>query len=203
MFEQAYQRDEIDKDMIEVNLQEWLNQSVVSIDRQFAESYARAMLDLSNIVDVTCHSENKRQVNQHNEKISLDDETNSVPLVSTYITDKDDRRLIDIVDYHVIKWCKLYLDDAQSGWTMPNREKGLFFAWQRLVQHDPALSKQQRSRLKTLPNQAETLIHMVLQKLGLAEAQYQTYLENHLLSLPGWAGMMLWQDEQAVSYTHL
>ena len=68
MFEQAYQRDEIDKDMIEVNLQEWLNQSVVSIDRQFAESYARAMLDLSNIVDVTCHSENKRQVNQHNEK---------------------------------------------------------------------------------------------------------------------------------------
>ena len=38
---------------------------------------------------------------------------------------------------------------------------------------------------------------MVLQKLGLAEAQYQTYLENHLLSLPGWAGMMLWQDEQA------
>ncbi|MBZ8172649.1 DUF2309 family protein [Staphylococcus cohnii] len=197
MFEQAYQSDEIDKDMIEVKLQEWLNQSVVSIDRQFAESYARTMLDLSNIVDVTCHSENKRQVNQHNEKIYLDDETNTVPLVSTYITDKDDRRLIDVVDYHVIKWCKLYLDDAQSGWTMPNREKGLFFAWQRLVQHDPALTKQQRSRLKTLPNQAETLIHMVLQKLGIAEAQYQTYLENHLLSLPGWAGMMLWQDEQA------
>ena len=197
MFEQAYQRDEIDKDMIEVKLQEWLNQSVVSIDRQFAKSYARTMLDLSNIVDVTCHSENKRQVNQHNEKINLDDETNSVPLVSTYITDKNDRRLIDVVDYHVIKWCKLFLDDAQSGWTMPNREKGLFFAWQRLVQHDPALTKQQRSRLKTLPNQAETLIHMVLQKLGIADAQYQTYLENHLLSLPGWAGMMLWQDEQA------
>src|SRR5699024_3972877 len=50
---------------------------------------------------------------------------------------------------------------------------------------------------KTLPNQAESLIHMVLQKLGIAEAQYQTYSENHLLSLPGWAGMMLWQDEQA------
>ncbi|MFH4933960.1 putative inorganic carbon transporter subunit DabA [Staphylococcus cohnii] len=197
MFEQAYQRDEIDKDMIEVKLQEWLNQSVISIDRQFAESYARAMLDLSNIVGVTRHSENKRQVNQNNEKINLDDETNTVPLVSTYITDKNDRRLIDVVDYHVIKWCKLYLDDAQSGWTMPNREKGLFFAWQRLVQHDPALTKQQRSRLKTLPNRAETLIHMVLQKLGIAEAQYQTYLENHLLSLPGWAGMMLWQDEQA------
>ncbi|MGI2278426.1 DUF2309 domain-containing protein [Staphylococcus cohnii] len=197
MFEQAYQRDEIDKDMIEFKLQKWLNQSVISIDRQFAESYARAMLDLSNIVGVTRHSENKRQVNQHNEKINLDDETNTVPLVSTYITDKNDRRLIDVVDYHVIKWCKLYLDDAQSGWTMPNREKGLFFAWQRLVQHDPALTKQQRSRLKTLPNQAESLIHMVLQKLGIAEAQYQTYLENHLLSLPGWAGMMLWQDEQA------
>lgn len=189
MFEQAYQRDEIDKDMIEFKLQTWLNQSMLSIDRQFAERYARAMLDLSNIVDVTRYSENKKQVNQHNE-------THTVPLVSTYLMDKDGRRLIDIVDYHVIKWCKLYLDDAQSGWTMPNREKGLFFAWQRLAQHDPALTKQQRVRLKTLPSQAEALIHMVLQKLDIAEAQYQTYLENHLLSLPGWAGMMLWQDEQ-------
>ena len=62
-------------------------------------------------------------MNQYNETINLDDETHTVPLVSTYLMDKDGRRLIDIVDYHVIKWCKLYLDDAQSGWTMPNREK--------------------------------------------------------------------------------
>ena len=77
-------------------------------------------------------------MNQHNETINLDDETHTVPLVSTYLMDKDGRRLIDIVDYHVIKWCKLYLDDAQSGWTMPNREKVYSLhgnVWHNMIQH--------------------------------------------------------------------
>ncbi|WP_210141056.1 putative inorganic carbon transporter subunit DabA, partial [Staphylococcus sp. GDX8P113P-2] len=38
-------------------------------------------------------------------------------------------------------------------------------------------------------------IESCLDKLGISEAQVQSYLEIHLLTLPGWAGMMLWKDE--------
>ena len=48
---------------------------------------------------------------------------------------------------HMIKWCKLFLDESQAVWSMPNREEGFYHAWRRLVQHDPALSHTVRKQL--------------------------------------------------------
>ncbi|WP_340579092.1 putative inorganic carbon transporter subunit DabA, partial [Staphylococcus aureus] len=107
-------------------------------------------------------------------------QSSSVPLISTYVFNDKKERLIDTLDYHIIKWCKLFIDDAQSGWTMPDRDKGLFNAWQRLVPYDPALTKQQRRRLQSLPNDAESLLKTSLNNLGVKDIEVQTYLENHL-----------------------
>ena len=50
----------------------------------------------------------------------------------------------------------------------------------RLVQHDPALTKQERQRIKTLPNDSELLLNTALQRLGIDEGEIQSYLEQQL-----------------------
>ncbi|SPU14787.1 putative transmembrane protein [Bacillus subtilis] len=100
-----------------------------------------------------------------------------------------------------LKWSKLYLDDSQAGWTMPNREEGFYRAWQHLIQYDPALSKKQRERVKGWPKEAHLALQEALFALEIPESEIQTYLEGHLLSLPGWAGMMLWRSQQS-SHEH-
>ncbi len=75
----------------------------------------------------------------------------------------------------MIKWSKLYVDDFQSSWTMPKREKGFYHAWQRLVKHD-AIHKKQRLTLVHLPNQATEAIEYVFQELGVKKN-----IDNHIL----------------------
>lgn len=58
-----------------------------------------------------------------------------------------------LLDRHMIKWSKLYLDESQSAWRLPNREKGFYSAWRRLIEHDPALSRAERLRLNGWPEE--------------------------------------------------
>ncbi|MDN5637668.1 MAG: Na-translocating system protein MpsB [Staphylococcus equorum] len=193
---EAKKQGEIDDCKIEERFQQWLEQASLAIPRESAVKYGRNALKLHPLKSNQHVQEQVDALAQQLEDVDLSsDVKSSTSLLSTYVMDENNKKLIDTVDYHVIKWCKLFVDDAQSGWTMPHRDKGLFYSWRRLVQYDPALTKHQRARLKTLPDDAESLIRTTLLKLGIAEEDTQNYLENHLLSLPGWAGMMLWQHE--------
>lgn len=194
---EAKKQGEIDEDVLTSLFTQWLEATNIVIPRAQAEQFGRNALKLEPLIATKAEQQQLEELSSELREIFIDNnEPETItPLVSSYVLDEDDKKVIDTVDYHIIKWCKLYFDDAQSGWTMPNRERGLFSAWKRLVKHDPALTKSQRLRLKNLPSHPEALIEVVLSKLQITEEQTQTYFENHLLSLPGWAGMILWEEE--------
>jgi len=190
---EAKKQGEIDEDVLTDLFTQWLEATNIVIPKAKAEQFGRNALKLEPLIATKAERHQLEALSSELSEAFIDNNESETitPLVSSYVLDKDNKKVIDTVDYHIIKWCKLYFDDAQSGWTMPNRERGLFSAWKRLVKHDPALTKSQRLRLKNLPSHPEALIKVVLSKLQITEEQTQTYFENHLLSLPGWAGMIL------------
>ena len=56
--------------------------------------------------------------------------------------------------------------------------------------------------LDSLPDEASATIEAELRRLGIPEANWETYLEHLALDLPGWSGMMLWRH-RTPAYQHL
>ncbi|MEC1435965.1 DUF2309 domain-containing protein [Bacillus spizizenii] len=202
MIRSAKNKGEIDEDFVKMGLQRWLDSHSFNIPRDVAERFCHAGLTLDPLPSTLLSSHQLEKLVNECSGLKTDHIENFfMQPISSYIENQDGERLVNILDHHVIKWCKLYLDDSQAGWTMPNREEGFYRAWQHLIQYDPALSKKQRKRLKGWPQEAHLALQEALFALEIPESKIQTYLEGHLLSLPGWAGMMLWRSQQS-SHEH-
>ncbi|MFD2680075.1 DUF2309 domain-containing protein [Bacillus seohaeanensis] len=198
----AKERDEIDESFLQLGLQRWLDSHSFHIPRKTAEHFCREALKLNTLPSSLLASPELNKLVEETSGLNTEGIENfSMQPISALIGNQDGESLVNILDHHVIKWCKLYLDDSEAGWTMPNREEGFYRAWRRLIQYDPALSKNQRKRLKDWPQDAQTALIGALSALEIPESKVQNYLEGHLLSLPGWAGMMLWRSQQS-SHEH-
>ncbi|WP_066060099.1 DUF2309 domain-containing protein [Robertmurraya korlensis] len=194
----AMNQGDIDEAYVKMGLHRWLDSHSFNIPRDVAERFCQAALKLTSLPTNLLSSLKLEKLVKEVSGLNTDRiENSSMQPISSHIENQDGERLLHILDYHVIKWCKLYLDESQAGWTMPNREDGFYRAWHRLIQYDPALSKKQRNRLKDWPQEAHMALKKALFELEIPESEIQTYLEGHLLSLPGWAGMMRWRAQQS------
>ncbi|HZH61783.1 MAG TPA: putative inorganic carbon transporter subunit DabA, partial [Metabacillus sp.] len=190
----AKSKGEIDEAFVKMGLQHWLDSHSYNIPRDVAERFCHAALKLDPLPSNLISSLKLEKLADEFSGLNTDSIANFfMQPISSNIKNQDGERLVNILDHHVIKWCKLFLDDSQAGWQMPNREKGFYRAWQRLIQYDPALGKKQRESLKGWPQEAHLALKEALIALEIPESEIKTYLEGHLLSLPGWAGMMLWR----------
>ncbi|MFA9458787.1 DUF2309 domain-containing protein [Halalkalibacter sp. AB-rgal2] len=196
MIQSAKDRGEIDETFLELGLQRWLSSHSMNIPREMAERFCRASIKLDPLPTNLMSSPELHTLVDGLSVLNPERNPSMKPL-SSYVKNQNSEKIVNILDHHMIKWCKFYLDDSQAGWTMPNREKGFYHAWQQLISHDPALSKGQRNLLKDWPQEAHVALTQVLSALEIPESERQSYLEDHLLSLPGWAGMMLWRSQQS------
>ncbi len=197
LIKSAWSRGEIEEEFLESGLQKWLDEQNVELPRDVAEAYCRAALTWD---QPSSESFSPSEFTHLAKKLSRFQtkkmEKHVVQTYSQWIENQEGTKVVENLNFHMIKWCKLYLDESQAVWSMPNRQKGFYYAWKELVQHDPALKSSIRKRLRHAPNEADHALREILILLDIPYTDIQEYLEAHLLALPGWAGMMLWRSQQ-------
>ena len=102
----------------------------------------------------------------------------------------------DLVHATLIPLCAAFLDRGQSHWSMPDREQGLFRAWQsvKLAGRSirPGWLSQLGKRLRDYQARkvdGEDAVLELLEELGVADDERERFIERTLLQMPGWAGM--------------
>jgi uncharacterized protein len=200
----ARNQGEIDLNFLEEGLQQWLDKQSFKLPRETVEPFCRAaLLQDKPSSKWTVLPEVKRMAKKLS---SFKPEFKARPSLQTLSQRFDqicDKGVSRDLNRHMIKWCKLFLDESQAVWSMPNREEGFYPAWRRMVSFDPALSSEARKQLKNLPKKADIALKEALSQLEIPDSEVQEYLEAHLLALPGWAGMMLWRTQQQIRESSL
>ena len=204
MLQSAWNRGEINQDFLEMRLQHWLDLQSLEMPREVAERFCWTALMMdeksSKPLEVP---ELKRLVKRLSHFKFQITEKHSVQTYSQRLEQLGGEKVAKDLNSHIIKWCKLFLDESQAVWSMPNREEGFYHAWRRLVQYDPALNHTVRKKLKNLPEEADDALKEALLALEIPYSEIQDYLKAHLLALPGWAGMMLWRSQQSIEENSL
>ncbi|MCF8568101.1 Na-translocating system protein MpsB [Alicyclobacillus tolerans] len=197
LLQKAMNRGEIDPKLLEKRLQHWLDSQSLKLPRNVAEGFCWSALQLDELPSNFLTATELKALTKKMNNLTL-------PVVKSHpmqtLTFRLERqsgvKLERELNRHMIKWCKLFLDESNAAWSLPNREEGFYRAWRRLVQYDPALNRAQRQLLKNCPQEAVSALKEALSALEISPPQIQGYFEAHLLSLPGWAGMMLWRSEE-------
>ncbi|WP_419954671.1 DUF2309 domain-containing protein [Neobacillus niacini] len=204
LFQSALERGEIHQVFLEKGIQHWLNSQSLELPSEVAEGFCRAALlqnqPYSNTLEAPELKSIARKLNRFTSQMI---EKHSVKTYSQRLEQLGRVNAAHELNRHMIKWCKLFLDKSQAVWSMPHREKGFYHAWRKLVQHDPALSRNVRKQLSELPVEADAAIMEVLLRLEIPFSEFQDYFEAHFLALPGWGGMMLWRSQQSAEETSL
>lgn len=198
ILQSARERGEIDPEFVKIKLQQWLDSQSLHMPREAAEQYCRSalMLDQPSQTQLDPYELKSmaKKLNHYKYQIAQKD------VIHTYskrLEQQGGEKMAEELNRFIIKWCKLYLDESQAAWSMPNREEGFYTAWRKLVPFDPALKSTARKHLNLLPKEAEQALINALIGLEIPYFKIQDYLKAHLLALPGWAGMMLWRSQQS------
>ncbi|SNZ15962.1 hypothetical protein SAMN06269185_2660 [Natronoarchaeum philippinense] len=119
----------------------------------------------------------------------------------------------DLLDRLLSKWLAAFLDQGETAWAMPNRERGFYEAWRELAPYDdeiPAattpVGEFYRDRLTDLPDTAMEALYVAL--ADVPEERWEATFEHHLAALPGWTGLIKqregddnnpWQDAYPIT----
>jgi uncharacterized protein YbcC (UPF0753/DUF2309 family) len=90
-----------------------------------------------------------------------------------------------------------YLDQGLASWHGEGHGSGFYARWRDSAEGERSWLfddlPEWRDELEQLPESSLDAVIEELQKLGLAEEKWGSYLERLALELPGWAGMFLWR----------
>ena len=144
----AIKKEEINEYFISNKLEDWLEKADYNIDKEELLQFAQKALKGITLKDEVV-KQYEKELKQHYtvDEFNLS-KNKKVKMLSAYQQSKSGEPYSDILNYHIIKWCKLYLDNAQSGWSMPTHNESFYNAWKKMVVLDPALNKNIRQQFK-------------------------------------------------------
>ncbi|MED4202505.1 Na-translocating system protein MpsB [Neobacillus mesonae] len=193
----AWNQGEIKQQYIDLGLKRWLDTQPLEMSRVAAERFCKNALRLGqqerNQIAIPELKSMAKKLSRFKYQIG---EIHSVQTLSQRMAQHGNDSAVKELNNQMIKWCKLFLDKSQAAWSMPNREEGFYNVWRNLASIDPALPASLRKQIKGLPLTSEEALREALLTLEISSSDIQSYLEAHLLALPGWAGMMLWRSQQ-------
>ncbi|RHW31399.1 DUF2309 family protein [Lysinibacillus yapensis] len=204
ILQSAWDRGEIRREFLETKLQKWLDLQSIDLPKEIANRFCvAALLQEEQSFKPLPKTELRslaKQLARHDVQFP---KKHVVHTYSQRLQKAKGENMTEILNGQMIKWCKLYLDESQAVWSMPNREKGFYTAWKEMVKHDPAVNRLVRSNLNDLPNDATQALAESLLGLEISYLEIEGYFKAHLLALPGWAGMMLWRSQQSTEEKNL
>ncbi|MBB6446260.1 DUF2309 domain-containing protein [Bacillus benzoevorans] len=204
ILQSARERGGMDQDFLEKELQQWLSKQSLQLPRETAERFCRTALLKNQLSSSTLPvSEIKSMAAKLKRFTPQMSEKHAVKTYSQRLEELGKGDAVHELNRHMIKWCKLFLDESQAVWAMPHRAEGFYRAWRKLAQHDPALSRKVRKQLSEFPEEADAALMEVLLALEIPFSEIQDYFEAHFLSLPGWGGMLLWRSQQSTDNSSL
>jgi uncharacterized protein len=200
VFQPAWKKGEIDLNFLEIELRRWLDSQSLELPSEAAERFCRTalMADKPASKKPLTASGLKRLAKKMSHFKDQIIENHAVQTYSQRLEQMGVDRVGGEINRHLIKWCKLFLDESQAVWSMPNREEGFYPAWRKLAPCDPALNRKVRNQIHDLPEEAVFALREALLALAIPHSEIKGYLEAHLLAMPGWAGAMLWRSEQSI-----
>lgn len=198
IFQKAQAQGKIDPHFLEMELRRWLDSQHSDLPAREKESFCRNALQSTSVSPKQLISPAwRRLLDSITQAVTIKQSIPSFQSVSSYVDELYGKQLGRALNHHMIKWCKLYLDEAQSAWSLPHKEDGFYPAWRQLIPYDPAIPASQRKFLRDWPQEFTQALLQALAALQIPESEIQDYFEGHLLALPGWAGMLLWQSQQS------
>jgi len=119
-------------------------------------------------------------------------------ILATYGADTD-----QLVHPLLIRFCAAFVDQGIAYWQMAEREQGLLAAFRALYGLGSGpMDRWMKGLSEVLRRQerddwdAERTVSWALEELGVPHPEWQSYIEETLLSLRGWAGMIRQLEER-------
>ncbi|WP_027137845.1 DUF2309 domain-containing protein [Gaetbulibacter saemankumensis] len=94
------------------------------------------------------------------------------------------------LDRFMTKWLAAFMDEGLAEWDMPNKEKGFYEAWRKLVIYDQEIPKTSIAEIPKTPGETvESILN------GFSESDILEIFKQHLAALPGWTGYINYRCE--------